>query len=67
MSRRSTPILPRQPEPNPALGLRGIRLLLQHPALLETQLAAILRAGAAGPVRVMLPMVSLLRRIAGGA
>ena len=51
--------LPQPPEPNPALGLRGIRLLLQHPALLETQLAAILRAGAAGPVRIMLPMVSL--------
>jgi phosphotransferase system enzyme I (PtsI) len=46
-------------EPNPAMGMRGIRLLLQHPALLETQLAAIIRAGAAGPVRIMLPMVSL--------
>jgi phosphotransferase system enzyme I (PtsI) len=44
-------------ESNPALGLRGIRLLLRHPELLETQLAAILRAGAAGPVRIMLPMV----------
>jgi phosphotransferase system enzyme I (PtsI) len=44
-------------ESNPALGLRGIRLLLRHPDLLETQLAAILRAGAAGPVRIMLPMV----------
>lgn len=51
--------LPQPPEPNPALGRRGIRLLLHHPALLETQLAAILRAGAAGPVRIMLPMVSL--------
>ena len=51
--------LPVQDEPNPALGLRGIRLLLRHPALLETQLAAILRAGATGPVRIMLPMVSL--------
>jgi len=51
--------LPGAAEPNPALGLRGIRLLLHHPALLETQLAAILRAGAAGPVRIMLPMVSL--------
>jgi phosphotransferase system enzyme I (PtsI) len=46
-------------EANPALGLRGIRLLLRHPALLETQLAAILRAGAYGPVRIMLPMVTL--------
>jgi phosphotransferase system enzyme I (PtsI) len=51
--------LPETGEANPALGLRGIRLLLRHPALLETQLAAILRAGSAGPVRIMLPMVSL--------
>ncbi|PYD70260.1 phosphoenolpyruvate--protein phosphotransferase [Komagataeibacter swingsii] len=43
---------------NPALGVRGIRLLLQHHALLETQFAAILRVAHAGPVRVLLPMVS---------
>ncbi len=43
---------------NPALGLRGLRLLLLHPAVLETQFAAILRASSAGPVRVMLPMVT---------
>jgi len=55
--------LPESPEQNPALGLRGIRLLLRHPALLETQLAAIIRAGAAGPVRIMLPMVSLLSEV----
>jgi phosphotransferase system enzyme I (PtsI) len=53
-----SPYLPAA-EPNPAMGLRGIRLLLQHPVLLDTQLAAIIRAGAAGPVRIMLPMVSL--------
>jgi phosphoenolpyruvate-protein phosphotransferase len=49
--------LPDAGEANPALGLRGIRLLLRNPELLETQLAAILRAAAAGPVRIMLPMV----------
>jgi phosphotransferase system enzyme I (PtsI) len=43
---------------NPALGQRGIRMLLCHPGLLETQLAAILRAACAGPVRVLLPMVT---------
>ena len=43
---------------NPALGLRGIRLLLRQPALLEVQLTAILRAASAGPVRVLLPMVT---------
>ncbi len=45
-------------EPNPALGLRGIRMLLQQEELFETQLAAILRASAHGPVRVLLPMVT---------
>jgi len=43
---------------NPALGLRAIRLQLKMTELLETQLAAILRAGAHGPVRILLPMVS---------
>jgi phosphotransferase system enzyme I (PtsI) len=43
---------------NPALGLRAIRLGLREPKLLETQLAAILRAGVHGPVRILIPMVS---------
>ena len=50
---------------NPALGLRGIRLLLRRPELLETQFAAILRAAATGPVRVMLPMVTTLAEVRG--
>jgi phosphoenolpyruvate-protein phosphotransferase len=45
--------------PNPALGLRGIRLLLKRPELLEEQFAAILRVATRGPVRVMLPMVTI--------
>ena len=44
--------------PNPALGLRAIRLALKRPEVMETQLAAILRAGALGPVRILLPMVT---------
>jgi phosphoenolpyruvate-protein phosphotransferase (PTS system enzyme I) len=46
------------PGPNPALGLRAIRLSLKRPELLDAQLAAILRAGALGPVRVLVPMVA---------
>ncbi len=49
--------------PNPALGLRAIRLTLKEPALMEAQLAAILRAGAHGPVRILLPMISHLHEI----
>ena len=43
---------------NPALGLRAIRFSLKHPKLLEDQIAAILRVGALGPVRILLPMVT---------
>lgn len=43
--------------PNPALGLRAIRLSLAHVDLFEAQLAAILRVGAYGPVRILLPMI----------
>jgi phosphotransferase system enzyme I (PtsI) len=46
------------PGPNPALGLRAIRLSLKYPELLEPQLAAILRAGAHGKVRILLPMIA---------
>jgi phosphotransferase system enzyme I (PtsI) len=55
--------LPDTGEANPALGLRGIRLLLRNPELLETQMAAILRASTAGPVRIMLPMVGFQSEI----
>ena len=54
------------PEPgaaNPALGIRGIRLLLRRPDLFETQLAAILRAAASGRVRVLLPMVTNIAEV----
>lgn len=50
--------------PNPALGLRGIRLLLKRPELLEEQFAAILRVSSRGPVRVMLPMVTIPAEVA---
>ncbi|HXQ50728.1 MAG TPA: phosphoenolpyruvate--protein phosphotransferase [Stellaceae bacterium] len=43
---------------NPALGLRGVRLSLKERPLLEAQLAAMLRAAALGPVRILLPMIT---------
>jgi phosphoenolpyruvate-protein phosphotransferase len=55
--------VPEVADANPALGLRGIRLLLRQTELLETQFAAILRAAAAGPVRVMLPMVTTVAEV----
>ena len=43
---------------NPALALRAIRLCLAEPDLFLTQLRAILRVSAHGPVRIMIPLVS---------
>ncbi|HET7883866.1 MAG TPA: phosphoenolpyruvate--protein phosphotransferase [Acetobacteraceae bacterium] len=59
----SAGIVPDVADANPALGLRGIRLLLRETELLETQFAAILRAAVAGPVRVMLPMVTTVGEV----
>lgn len=51
--------LRRPPEANPSLGMRGIRLLLQHPPLLRTQLAAFVRLAHERDVRILVPMVTL--------
>jgi phosphotransferase system enzyme I (PtsI) len=47
-------------QPNPALGVRGLRVARRHPALLADQLAAIARAAreTSADVRVMAPMVA---------
>ncbi len=55
---QSEGVVPEVTDENPALGLRGIRLLLRETELFETQLAAILRASTSGPTRVLLPMVT---------
>ncbi|MBD1940320.1 phosphoenolpyruvate--protein phosphotransferase [Microcoleus sp. FACHB-68] len=50
-------------EANPFLGWRGIRLLLDYPDLLITQLRAILRVSHRHPIKVMFPMISCVREI----
>ncbi len=46
--------------PNPALGLRSLRLTLHNLPMFKTQLRAILRAATVGDVRIMFPLVSTL-------
>ncbi|HDR9126942.1 TPA: phosphoenolpyruvate--protein phosphotransferase [Burkholderia vietnamiensis] len=46
------------PEPNPALGLRGIRLAQVRPDLLDDQLQGLLAVKPFGAVRILLPMVT---------
>lgn len=51
------PYWPVPQEDNPFLGLRGIRLALTQPDVLETQLRALLMASKDHPLRIMLPMI----------
>lgn len=50
-------------EENPALGWRAVRLSLDRPGLLRTQLRAMLRAAAGGELRLMVPMVTEVAEI----
>lgn len=45
-------------ESNPALGLRAVRFNLRNRELMRTQVRAILRAAAAGPLSVVIPMIA---------
>jgi phosphotransferase system enzyme I (PtsP) len=45
-------------EENPALGWRAIRLSLDRPGLLRTQLRALLKAAAGAELKLMLPMIT---------
>jgi phosphoenolpyruvate-protein kinase (PTS system EI component) len=54
---KQSPAIQWRAEPNPALGLRGVRLLFAQPELLRTQLRAVFRAAAGQRVRLLVPMV----------
>jgi phosphocarrier protein FPr len=55
--------LPIPKEDNPFLGERGVRVGLDRPEIMRTQLRAILRAGAFGKVRIMFPMIARLSEL----
>ncbi len=50
--------VPMPAEDNPFLGVRGLRLALERPALLRDQLEAVVRTARRTPVSLMFPMVS---------
>ena len=54
------PYVEMEPEANPFLGRRAIRLCLARPEFFKVQLRAIVRAAAEHPVRVMFPMIAVL-------
>jgi phosphoenolpyruvate-protein phosphotransferase len=53
------PYLGMPSSPNPTLGRRGVRLLLDYAQLVRTQMGAILSLAQGHPVRVLIPMVTL--------
>jgi len=60
---KALPQLKIEKEPNPALGIRAIRLSLRHRDMFVTQIRAILRASAKGNVRILIPMVTEIEEI----
>jgi phosphoenolpyruvate-protein phosphotransferase len=60
---KSVPYLGHRDEANPFMGFRSIRLAAAYPEFFQTQLRAILRAGRAGDVRLLFPMVSTLEEV----
>ena len=49
--------------PNPALGLRAIRLCLSEPQIFHTQLRALLRASHFGKIKILIPMLCTLAEL----
>ena len=60
---KELPYLDLPDEVNPFLGVRAIRLCLARPELFRPQLRAVLRAGAAGNLKVMFPMVATVTEV----
>ncbi len=60
---KQIPYLELDPEMNPFLGLRAIRLCFKYEDMFKAQIKALLRAGVYGDVHIMLPMIGTLDEI----
>nr|WP_319489875.1 phosphoenolpyruvate--protein phosphotransferase [uncultured Caproiciproducens sp.] len=60
---KNVPALKLDPEQNPFLGYRAIRICLDHEELFLPQLRALLRASAFGDIRIMFPMISSVEEV----
>ena len=60
---KALPYLRHPDEENPALGWRAIRMALDRPGLLRTQVRALLRGAGARELRVMLPLITSVGEI----
>ena len=60
---KDLPYFPLPAAHNPLLAQRGIRLLLEHPQILKTQLRAFLRISAQHPVQILIPMVGGIEEV----
>lgn len=52
-----------EPEANPFLGWRGLRVCLDHPDIFRTQIRALLRARARADVQLMIPLVTQVEEV----
>jgi fructose-specific PTS system IIA-like component len=57
------PYLKLPPEQNPFLGYRGVRIYREFEEILRTQIRALLRASAAGRLKIMVPMITSLEEV----
>jgi len=56
---KDVPSLNLPAEPDPALGRRGVRLLIEYPDLLDTQLTALIQLGRKYDIRILVPMITM--------
>lgn len=55
--------IPIMEEKNPLMGLRAVRLSLQYPQVLKTQLRALYRASIYGNLRIMFPLITSVDQV----